>query len=87
MKKAVVGIVDTSAQADSIIVELQRLGFGNEQISILYPDKAARGDVVHKKESKAQDPLGWQAEVTRLRTELNRTAKARRSGRRTTKST
>jgi hypothetical protein len=55
MKKAIVGIVDTSAQADSIIVELQRLGFANEQISILYPDKAARGDVIHKKETKAPE--------------------------------
>jgi hypothetical protein len=55
MKKAVVGIVEAKPLADAIVSELSRIGFANDQVSVLLPDKAGRGDFIHERSTKAPE--------------------------------
>jgi len=56
MKKAVIGIVDTVAQAETAVNELQRVtGIGVGDISVLLPDKRASHDFAHEHNTKAPE--------------------------------
>jgi uncharacterized membrane protein len=56
MKKAVIGIVDTAAQAETAVSELQRVtGIAVEDISVLMPDKRASRDFAHEHNTKAPE--------------------------------
>jgi uncharacterized membrane protein len=56
MKKAVIGIVDTTAQAETAVSELQRVtGIGVNDISVLLPDKRASRDFAHEHNTKAPE--------------------------------
>jgi hypothetical protein len=60
--KAVLGFVSTRAQAESIVSDLQRHGFGTNDISALFPDTQGTRDFAHEKNTKA--PEGAVAGVT-----------------------
>jgi hypothetical protein len=49
MKKAVIGTVDTRAQADSVVTQLLGAGFQNQDISVLFPDPRGEDRVVVEK--------------------------------------
>src|SRR6187399_2420678 len=53
--KAVIGLVSSEAQADSIVAQLQRSGFSTNDISALFPDKAGTRDFAHEKNTKAPE--------------------------------
>lgn len=55
MKNAVYGIADTSAQAESIVTQLQNAGFSSSDISVLFPDKAGTRDFAHEKNTRAPE--------------------------------
>ena len=54
-KKAVVGLVITTAQAEIIVDELQRAGFGTNDISALFPDKRGTHDFAYEQHTKAPE--------------------------------
>lgn len=53
--KTVLGIVQTHAQADSIVTALQSSGFSGNSISVLFPDKRGTQDFAHEKNTKAPE--------------------------------
>jgi hypothetical protein len=53
--KAVLGLVNNYAQAETIVGELQRAGFSNNDISALFPDKAGTRDFAHEQNTKAPE--------------------------------
>jgi hypothetical protein len=53
MKKAVIGIVDTQAQVETIITRLQAVGFGLNDISVLLPSSEGTKTLAHESHSKA----------------------------------
>jgi hypothetical protein len=56
MKKAVVGIVDNVAQAETAVSELQTVtGVGAGDISVLLPDQRASRDFAHEHNTKAPE--------------------------------
>jgi hypothetical protein len=55
MKNAVYGIANTTAQAESIVSQLQAHGFANSDISVLFPDKEGTRDFAHEKNTKAPE--------------------------------
>lgn len=56
MKKAVIGIVDDVAQAETAVDELQRLtGIAVGDISVLLPDKKGSRDFAHEHNTKAPE--------------------------------
>lgn len=54
-KKAVLGLVSSYAEAEAIVGELQRVGFSNNDISALFPDKAGTRDFAHEQNTKAPE--------------------------------
>jgi hypothetical protein len=52
MKRSVLCLVDTETQADAIVAKLRSGGFGDNDISVLFPDKGTTRDFAHKKETK-----------------------------------
>ena len=54
-KKAVFCIAKTEMQAESIVAELKRSGFSNNDISALFPDKKGTRDFAHEKNTKAPE--------------------------------
>jgi len=54
-KKAVVGLVNTHAQADRIVDSLQSAGIPKHEISALFPDKAGTRDFAMEKNTKAPE--------------------------------
>lgn len=54
-KKAVIGLVSTYDSAQRIVGELQMAGFSNNDISVLFPDKAGTRDFAHEKNTKAPE--------------------------------
>src|SRR6202048_383898 len=52
MKRSALCLVDTEAQADTIVAKLRTEGFSNDDISVLFPDKGSTRDFAHKKETK-----------------------------------
>lgn len=55
MKKAVIGIVDSQAQAERLVTTLQQGGFQVSDISILLPDKKGTRDFAHEHHTKAPE--------------------------------
>src|SRR6201995_6034700 len=52
MKRSALCLVDTEAQADTIVAKLRTEGFTDNDISVLFPDKGSTRDFAHKKETK-----------------------------------
>jgi hypothetical protein len=55
MKKAVIAIVETDAQAQSIVNELGGAGFRSSDISVLFPDKDGTQAFAHEHNTKAPE--------------------------------
>jgi hypothetical protein len=53
--KAVIGLVASRMEAESIVGELQRAGFSNNAISALFPDKQGTRDFAHEQNTKAPE--------------------------------
>jgi hypothetical protein len=54
-KKAVVGLVSSQIQAETIVSQLQQAGFSNNDISALFPDQRGTRDFAHEKHTKAPE--------------------------------
>jgi hypothetical protein len=54
-QNAVVGLVSSEAQAQSIVGELQRAGFSSNDISALFPDKTGSRDFAFEQNTKAPE--------------------------------
>jgi hypothetical protein len=52
MKRSALCLVDTETQADAVVGKLRSAGFSDNDISVLFPDKASTRDFAHKKETK-----------------------------------
>lgn len=56
MKKSVIGIVETQAQAEQVVSELQSVvGIPSADISVLFPDKRGTKDFAHEHNTKAPE--------------------------------
>ena len=55
MAKAVFCIAQSEAQATTIVDELKASGFSNNDISVLFPDKAGTKDFAHEQNTKAPE--------------------------------
>lgn len=55
MKNSVVGIVETQAQAETVVSELQNSGIQSSEISVLFPDKQGTKDFAHEHHTKAPE--------------------------------
>lgn len=53
--KTVIGIVESQAQAESLVDALQAAGFSGNDISALFPDKRGTNDFAHEKNTKAPE--------------------------------
>ncbi|MFO0682497.1 MAG: DUF3341 domain-containing protein [Sandaracinus sp.] len=53
--KAVFGIVRTRPEAEAMVGDLQRAGFGASDISVLFPDKGQTRDFAHTQGTKAPE--------------------------------
>jgi hypothetical protein len=54
-KKAVIGLVNSQPQAETIVNELRRAGIATENVSALFPDKSTTRDFAHEKNTKAPE--------------------------------
>jgi hypothetical protein len=55
LKKAVVGILESHAHAETVIESLRANGFSVNDISVLFPDKRGSQDFVHQPATKAPE--------------------------------
>jgi hypothetical protein len=55
VSKSVIGIVDSQLQAESIVVALQRVGFLQSALSVLFPDQDGMRDFAHEQRTKAPE--------------------------------
>lgn len=55
MKKIVIGIVDSSGHAETLVLALQQAGFSPRDISVLFPDKHGTREVAVEQHSKAPE--------------------------------
>ncbi|WP_340120677.1 hypothetical protein [Methylobacter svalbardensis] len=55
MKKAVFCIAKNIEQAEHIVSHLKTVGFSNNDISVLFPDKSSTKDFAHEKHTKAPE--------------------------------
>lgn len=55
MSQAVFCIAKTEGQAQRIVVDLKSAGFGNNDISVLFPDKTGTRDFAHEHNTKAPE--------------------------------
>jgi hypothetical protein len=55
MKKAVIGMADSQAQAERIVTALHEAGFAGNNISVLLPDKKGTQDFAHEQNTKAPE--------------------------------
>jgi len=55
MKKAVMCIVQTRGQAETVVDELHKAGFNSNDISVLFPDKTGTKDFAHEHNTKAPE--------------------------------
>jgi hypothetical protein len=53
--KAVIGLVKSQSQAESLVNELRRAGFSTNDVSVLFPDQAGTRDFAHEKNTKAPE--------------------------------
>jgi len=54
-KKAVIGLVSSQTQAESIVNDLRSAGFPTGDVSALFPDKSTTRDFAHEKNTKAPE--------------------------------
>jgi len=54
-KTTVIGMLSTQDQAERIVLDLQRAGFGTNDISVLFPDKQGTRDFAVEKNTKAPE--------------------------------
>jgi hypothetical protein len=54
-KKALIGLVSTSEQAENVVAALQRADFSTRDISVLFPDRASSRDFAHEQHTKAPE--------------------------------
>jgi hypothetical protein len=55
MSKAVFCLSDSEVQAGNIVTDLKSAGFSNNDISVLFPDKAGTKDFAHEQHTKAPE--------------------------------
>jgi hypothetical protein len=55
MKQAVMGIVDTPAQAELTVERLRAAGFANDDVSVLFPDRRGAHDFAFEQHTKAPE--------------------------------
>ena len=55
MKHAVYGIVQTTTDAEVLVLRLKEAGFTRDDISVLLPDKQGTKDFAHEKNTKAPE--------------------------------
>ncbi len=55
MKKAVLCLVETLAQAEALVTKLTNSGFSSRDISVLFPDKTGTKDFAHEHNTKAPE--------------------------------
>src|SRR5690349_25048312 len=55
MKKAVIGILESHAHAETIVESLHSHGFATQDISVLFPDKRGSQDFAHEHSTKAPE--------------------------------
>jgi len=55
MKKAVIGMVETRGQAESVVDALRQAGFDVNDMSVLFPDKRGTQDFAHEQHTKAPE--------------------------------
>jgi hypothetical protein len=55
MKKAVIGILQTRAEAESVVQSLTSAGFATHNISVLFPDARGSQDFAHEHSTKAPE--------------------------------
>lgn len=55
MKRAVMGVVDTPAQAELAVERLRAAGFASEEISVLFPDRRGAHDFAFERHTKAPE--------------------------------
>jgi hypothetical protein len=55
MKKAVMCIVQTRGQAETVVEQLHQAGFTSNDISVLFPDKTGSKDFAHEHNTKAPE--------------------------------
>jgi hypothetical protein len=55
MKKVVMCIVQSQSQGESIVTQLQKAGFSNNDISVLFPNKQGTKDFAHEHNTKAPE--------------------------------
>ena len=53
--KAILGLLNNSAQAEAIVGELRTGGFSSDDISVLFPDKTGTRDFAHEQNTKAPE--------------------------------
>lgn len=53
--KTVIGLLSSQLQAENVVHELQRSGFSNDDISVLFPDKRGTRDFAHEQHTKAPE--------------------------------
>lgn len=66
MSQAVFCIAKTEGQAQRIVVDLKSAGFGNNDISVLFPDKTGTRDFAHEHNTKAPEGTATGAGVGAL---------------------
>src|SRR5947208_9636749 len=55
MSKSVFCLCDSAGQAENIVDGLRAAGFSNNDISVLFPDKAGTRDFAHEQHTKAPE--------------------------------
>jgi hypothetical protein len=55
MKKAVIGILESDDQAETVVAALTQNGFAPSDISVLFPDKRGTKDFAHEHNTKAPE--------------------------------
>ncbi|MET0792172.1 MAG: DUF3341 domain-containing protein [Polyangiaceae bacterium] len=55
MKKSVIGIVESQAQAEALVTAIQATGVPSADISVLFPDKQGTKDFAHEHHTKAPE--------------------------------
>ncbi len=54
-KNSVLGLVGTRAQAEAVLDDLQHVGFGSNDLSVLFPDREGTRDFAHEHDTKAPE--------------------------------
>src|ERR1700759_87742 len=55
MKKAIIGISDSSERAEAVLENLKAAGIRSDNVSVLLPDKSGTKDFAHEQHTKAPE--------------------------------